>query len=776
MSEKQYTVAVRELCAFAAKAGDLDHRFTPSPTAQDGIEGHQIVAARRGQARRNEVSVTGDYKQLTVRGRADGLIEAEGLLEEVKTYRGDLQRIPANHRALHWAQAKVYGALLCRQLDLDELKVSLVYFEITSQEEAILVEVLEAAELEAFFAAMCESFLAWVERELEHRRCRNAALSDLAFPYESFRPGQRQLAENVYRAARLGRDLTAQAPTGIGKTMATIFPMLKACATEGLDKVFYLTAKGSGQELALSAIATLRASRPDTPLRVLELVSRDKSCEHPGKACNGESCPLARGFYDRLPAARAAAVDGHGLDRVSLREVARAHTVCPYYLTQELVRWSDVVIGDYNYFFDSTALLHLLTLANQWKVGVLVDEAHNLLERARSMYSCELRQARFEGARRRAPSPLQPSMQKLRRAWSGVSKTQTEPYAVHQRIPEAFETAVRDLTAAVTAHIAEFPAEIDGPLLDFYFDALAFNRLAETFGQHSMVDSSAAPPGARAASRTDICIRNVVPALFLKSRYAAAHATVLFSATLSPQRFYADMLGLAADAAFIEVESPFTAEQLDVRIVADISTRWSHREASLAPIVDLIADQYRRAPGNYLAFFSSFDYMERVGAVLKAKFPDVPCWFQIRGSGEVARAAFLRRFDADGSGVGFAVLGGAFSEGIDLPGRRLIGAFIATLGLPQINAVNEEMRRQLQKTFGSGYDYAYLYPGLRKVVQAAGRVIRTTTDRGSLLLIDDRFADPKVRSLLPPWWSPRFSADDARRPSVGFSVSAPGIR
>ena len=730
---KRYVVAVRVLCAFAAKAGDLDHRFTPSPTAQDGIEGHQIVAGRRGQARRNEVNVAGDYKQLTVRGRADGLIEAEGVLEEVKTYRGDLQRMPANHRALHWAQAKVYGALLCRQLDLAELKVSLVYFEIASQEETILVEVVKAAELEAFFAALCESFLAWAERELEHRRLRDAALTELAFPHEGFRAGQRPLAENVYQAARLGRDLAVQAPTGIGKTMATLFPMLKACAKEGLDKVFYLTAKVSGQELALSAIASMRQSRPGLPLRVLELVARNKSCEHPDKACNGESCPLASGFYDKLPAAREAAVEGDALDRVSLRDVARAHTVCPYYLTQELVRWSDVVVADYNYFFDSTALLHGLTLANQWKVGVLVDEAHNLLERARGMYSCELQQMRFEDARRRAPSSLQPPMRKLQRAWSKLSKAQTDPYSLHQRIPEAFEAAVRDLTATMTAHITEFPAEIDGPLLDFYFDALAFNRLAETFGQHSMVDSS-----------------------------AAAHATVVFSATLSPQRFYADMLGLAADTAFLEVESPFTAEQLDVRIVANISTRWSHREASLAPIVDLIADQYRRAPGNYLAFFSSFDYMERVAAVLRTRFPDVPCWFQLRGSDEIARAAFLRRFHVDGCGVGFAVLGGAFSEGIDLPGRRLIGAFIATLGLPQMNAVNEEMRRQLQKTFGSGYDYAYLYPGIRKVVQAAGRIIRTTSDRGSLVLIDNRFADPKVWSLLPTWWSPHIRTDDKR--------------
>jgi Rad3-related DNA helicase len=304
--------------------------------------------------------------------------------------------------------------------------------------------------------------------------------------------------------------------------------------------------------------------------------------------------------------------------------------------------------------------------------------------------------------------------------------------------------------------LAEAPNEVDETLLRFYFDALHFNRLAETFGTHSMFDVSiAAKPGARGTKLTNLCIRNVVPAPFLKARYAAAHATVLFSATLSPQRFYADMLGLAKETAWLEVETPFAPEQLDVRIVDGISTRWHRREASLIPIARLMAEQYASKPGNYLAFFSSFDYMERAAETFRTVQPDVPCWVQARRADEETRSAFLRQFEPDGGGLGFAVLGGAFAEGIDLPGTRLIGAFIATLGLPQINPVNEEMRRRLQATFGAGYDYTYLIPGLRKVVQAAGRVIRTSTDRGSVHLIDDRFSDPTVRALLPAWWSER---------------------
>ncbi len=749
-----YSIAVRELCEFAAKAGDLDHRFTPSPAACDGIAGHQLIAARRGPARRCEVPVSGDYRQLRVRGRIDGLDESARLVEEVKTYRGQLARMPANHRALHWAQAKVYAALLCRQHGWQSVKVCLVYFEITRQDETVLVESHDASALERFFAALCESFLSWAAQEGDHRQRRDHALSLLQFPYADFRAGQRQLAENVFRAARRGQHLLAQAPTGIGKTTATLFPMLKACASEKLDKVFYLTAKGSGQRLASESIARLRAANPGLALRVLELVARDASCEHPGKACHGESCPLARGFYDRLPKARALAVAGGVLDREAVRRIAREHSVCPYYLSQELVRWSDVVIGDYNYFFDSTALLHLLTLTNQWKVAVLVDEAHNLLDRARGMYSAELCQQSFEEAQRLAPAALRRPLVRLQKAWSALPKTQTAPYAVHDAVPKAFDSALLEATSAPTVHLVEAPLEIEQPLLRFYFDALEFQRRAQTFGPHSMFDVSLAakPAGHRVLAK--LCIRNVVPAVFLKQRYAAAHATVLFSATLSPLQFYADMLGLEGQAAWLDIEAPFRPEQLDVRIITDISTRWQERGASLTPIARLVAEHYARAPGNYLAFFSSFDYMESAARSFHTLHPQVPCWSQDRRNDAQSRDVFLKRFEPGGRGIGFAVLGGVFGEGVDLPGDQLVGAFIATLGLPQVNAINEEFRRRLDAMFGKGYEYVYLYPGMRKVVQAAGRVIRSTSDRGSVHLIDARFGRAQVRSLLPSWWRP----------------------
>ena len=793
-----YVVAVRALCEFTARRGDLDLRFTPAPTASEGIAGHAIVAGRRGSDYEAEITLTGTHRTLSVRGRADGYDAALNRLEEVKTYRGDLEAMPGNHRALHWAQALVYGHLLCQTRGLKELHVALVYFDIASQKETVLTQLHGTAALEVFFVEQCERFIDWAMQEEAHRSARNAALSTLAFPYGEFRSGQRELAVSVYRAARDGQNLMAQAPTGIGKTLATIFPLLKACAADQIERIFFLTAKTPGRALAMDAVEMLHASagagangeketetvaeagaRPATsplPLRTLELVARDKACEHPDKACHGDSCPLARGFYDRLDAARSTATSEHRLDRAAVRKAALAHEVCPYYLSQELVRWSDIVVGDYNYYYDSSALLYALTQINQWRVAVLVDEAHNLLDRARRMYTASLEQGAFRAARKSAPAALRKPLDRLNREWNALNRAQTDAYQVHPDVPPRFLGAAQNLIGAVTEQLAEAPLSIDEAQLRFYFDAMHFVSLAEQFGEHSVFDTTLAPDRslARRASGPDpgglyaadvsvsrthtakatstLCVRNVIPAPFLVPRYAAARTTVMFSGTLSPHHFYRDTLGLAEATRWLDVEGPFRAEQLKVHVASHVSTRWRDRERSLVPIVDLIAQQYAGQPGNYLGFLSSFDYLQRVEALMRERYPEVPVWAQEQGMDEAAREAFLARFRAMGRGVGFAVLGGAFSEGVDLVGEQLIGAFIATLGLPQMNDVNEQMRRTMEAKFGNGYDYMYLYPGLQKVVQAAGRVIRTERDVGVVHLIDDRYRRPEVRRLLPRWW------------------------
>ena len=747
-----YSVAVRALCEFTAKVGDLDLRFTPSPSAQEGIVGHRTVASRRNAHYQNEVALEGEYQQLKVRGRADGYDPDSNRLEEVKTYRGDLAAQPANHRQLHWAQVKVYGWLMCQKLGLSEIDLALVYFDIVGEGETVLNQRFDAPDLEQFFKQQCALFLDWARQEMQHRAARNAGAQSLAFPHADFRTGQRTLAESVYKAVCTGRCLMAQAPTGIGKTIGTIFPQLKALAPQQLDKVFFLTAKTPGRKLALDAAQVLYDSSPDLPLRVLELVARDKACEHLDKACHGDSCPLAKGFYDRLPAARQAASQVRLLDQRSLRNVALAHQVCPYYLSQEMARWSDLIVADYNYYFDFGAMLFGLAQLNQWQVSVLVDEAHNLVERARSMYSASLDQYSLKTVRDSAPEALKKPLQRLNREWNALHKDQLAPYQAYAAKPDKLLQALSLCTSAMGDYFNDHPDALTGDLQAFYFDALQWAKVAELFNEHFIFDITKRSFTAKRSSST-LCLRNVVPAEFIRPRLTAARSSVLFSATLSPRHYYADLLGLPADTAWVDEESPFKAEQLQVSIVERISTRFVHRQASLEPIVALIAQQFAAQPGNYLAFFSSFDYLQQVAQLLAERHPQIALWLQSRGMAEAERQAFLDQFTPHSQGIGFAVLGGAFGEGIDLPGARLIGAFIATLGLPQLNPVNEQMKLRMGAIFGAGYDYTYLYPGIQKVVQAAGRVIRSQQDRGVVMLIDDRFGEQRVRQLLPKWWT-----------------------
>ncbi len=782
-----YKIAVRELVEFTAKQGDLDLRFTPAPSAQEGIEGHKLVQSRRPAGYQSEISLHASYRQLHVRGRADGYDGAQNQLEEIKTCRGDVSLMPDNQRALHWAQCRIYGHLWLEakaQASAKEnanetaneiatapettpapegetLRLALVYFDIDSEKEIVFFENHNRASLAHYFNAQCELFLSWAEQELAHRQQRDHALTTLAFPWPEFRHGQRELAAAVYNAQRKACCLMAQAPTGIGKTMATLFPALKACPTQSIDKIFFLTAKTSGRQVALDALQTLAAA----PVRVLELVARDKACEHPELACHGLSCPLARGFYDRLPAARSAALSLMPtgtlmLNQARLREAALQHQVCPWYLSQEMSRWADLIVADYNYYFDISAMLYGLTRQNQWRVSLLIDEAHNLLSRGRSMYSAELDQTRFKQARRQLPPALKKTFAQVQRHWKALlpesraeanaeTENRADSKADYQTLPQppkALLQALQHATGQIADHMVAQAQGLAPEVMRFFFDAHLFIRLAESFDQHSLIDLT------RQGKNTVLSLRNLIPAPFLRERFASCHACTLFSATLGPAEFYRDTLGLPDDCHWVDIDSPFHSQQLKVHLVRHISTRYHARQSSLGALVQLMEQQYQSQPGNYLAFLSSFDYLEQVAERFRQDAPKIPVWQQTRPMDEAARQAFLQRFTEHGRGIGFAVLGGNFGEGIDLPGARLIGAFIATLGLPQYNPINEILMQRMQSQFGHGYAYAYLYPGLQKVVQAAGRVIRGPSDQGTLYLIDDRFARLEVKALLPNWW------------------------
>ena len=791
-----FTVSVRSLCEFTAKAGDLDRRFTPSATALEGLLGQAAVVARRGPGYQSELALEGRSGSLRVRGRADGFDAGRNCLEEIKTVRGHPDDIPENRRHLHWAQLETYGALLCRQRRLPEVELALVYVDAVTQSETVLRELRSAAELGAAFEARCQRFAAWAGQEAAHRSLRNAALSALPFPPGEFRPGQRALAEAVYRAAVSGRCLLAQAPTGIGKTLATLYPLLRTMPGQRLDKIAYLTCKGTGRITALDALQQLRDAMPARPLRVLALVAKAQACEHPDKACHGDACPLARGFYDRLPAARAEAVAAGWQDPAAQRRIALGHGICPYYLGQELLRWADVVVGDVHHAFDPNGQLFGLSQALDWRLGLLVDEAHNLVDRARRMYSASLSLQQIRAALQAAPAGLRPGFNRLIQAATQTAPqtaTQTATQAATQvtgppgagyqafdAVPDGLVEALQALDAALGEHLQGMPAAT-GPLLDFYFEASRFQRAADRFGAHSLFDVQRGPAGPSSepphrpgsavgavapasasphapaavpggAGAATLSIRNVVPGAFLRARFAACHTTILFSATLAPQAYQQDLLGLPEDTAWIDLPAAFAPGNLVVQIADQLSTRYPHRAASLDAVVDLMARQFNQHPGNYLAFFSSFDYLAQASDRLGARHPGLPQWRQSRAMDAGARGDFLGRFVRDGRGVGFAVLGGAFAEGVDLPGTRLIGAFIATLGLPPVSPVQQQFRQRLDTLFGPGHGYADLVPGLQKVVQAAGRVLRSPEDRGWLWLMDGRYARPKVLALLPPAW------------------------
>jgi len=735
------SVAVRVLCQFTAKRGDLDLRFTPAPSAREGIAGHIIVASRRGRDYQTEVTLEGTYDGLQVRGRADGYDTKERRLDECKTYRGELARMPDNHRALHWAQAKMYGAMLCRKQKLREIRLALVYYDVDTEHETVLAENFRADDLQTFFEEHCAQYATWGRAELEHRQARDRALLSMSFPYE-FYPAQRELAETVYRVAALGEHLLAQAPTGVGKTMGTLFPMLKAMGAGKIDRIFYLTAKTTGRQLAIDALQAL--ATPEIKLRVLEITAREKVCRYPDSACHGDSCPLAKKFYDRLPGARAMALQGGMMTQKVIGAAAIEHGICPYFLSQELARWSDVIIGDYNYYFDQSAFLYGLAQEQGWRVGVLVDEAHNLIERARRMYSGAIDAETLRRARKEAPELLRTAIERLSNEFQRIANAQQVPYQV-------YEIAPKSLLKALDTYISRHSALADQAMLfpehvqKLFFDALAFHGLAEDFAEHSLFDITH-------PEHATFMIRNVVPAPFLKLRFAHTKCVVLFSATLSPREFYQDLLGLPDTTRWLDVESPFSPDQLEVQVVRHISTRYQHRGDSIAPMVELIVRQFERMPGNYLVFASSFDYLARIAEALDRAAPHIPNRLQVRNMSESERKQFLEGFAPEGRSLALAVLGGAFGEGIDLPGERMIGAFIATLGLPQLNEVSEQMRVRMDELFDAGYAYTYLYPGLQKVIQAAGRVIRTQHDRGIVYLIDDRFARREVRELLPKWW------------------------
>lgn len=753
------SVSVRALAAFSAKSGDLDRKFTPGPSAQEGIEGHKQVTLRRNKNYRTEISLSIHYQDLLIRGRADGYDTEKNCLEEIKTFYGDFEKIPANHQTLHWAQAKLYGWIFCTRQVLDNITLALVYFHLGDQEEHRLEQTFNADELASYGQELAEKYWQWQQRVDARLHQLTLWIAQLTFPHSKFRPAQRQMAEAVYKTAATGRVLLAEAPTGTGKTLASIFPAIKALNSTGVDKIFYLTAKTTGKRLALDNLQLLTTDSITTPLRVLELTAQEKICLEPGKVCAGDSCIFARNFYEKLAVARQAASQIPLLTRQALTQLAYEHQICPYYLGMEMSRWADIVVADYNYYFDSSSLLYGLTREFNWHPYVLVDECHNLLDRGRQMYSAELSRGELLAAKRVAPKSINKLLTRVNRLWLDLLKTlifSPNKLTLLQTIPESFNLA---LTAFSNSYIEFLQQHPEHPvqhsqLQQFFFKVLNYQMKSELVDDDYCIDMQSS------GNKDEILtLRNLIPARLLAERLAVAHSACFFSATLRPAHFYRELLGLPENTVCIQVPSPFQPEQLIVRITRHLSTRYRDRPQAIEPIGQIIKQQLQADRGNYLVFFSSYDFLQQVQQQLVADLcaQDFILVTQSRNMSEKDREVFIEQFSSQQNLLGLAVLGGAFSEGIDLPGDALKGVFVATLGLPQFNPVNEQLRLRMQGVFQQGYNFTYLYPGIQKVVQAAGRVIRTQEDKGYLWLLDERFAQPGIRCLLPDWW--KISAD-----------------
>lgn len=766
-------LSVRHLVEFLLCTGSIDNRFVGFDRAQEGARLHRILqrnAAKQYPDYQAEVFLKESiaYKgiQYTIEGRADGIFtDSDGTvtIDEIKTTALPPDAITGEQSPEHWAQGQVYAAIFARQNNLKALRVQLTYYQIDEEVTLQFSHDYSADELWAILTDLLRDYTPWAQRSAQEQQQRTTDLQGLTFPFPNYRPGQKALIREVYTACQEGGQLLCQAPTGIGKTMSVLFPALKALGNGVGGPIFYLTARGTTRAAAEDALSLLRQHTPSLQLRSVTLTAKDKICLCESHECNPESCPYANGYFERRKTAIWDALDRFSLTAKSLRELADKHLVCPFELGLDVSLWSDVIIGDYNYLFDPVVRLRRF-FDGHGDYVFLVDEAHNLPDRARDMHSASLTKSAVYDAKKRlgkGKSPLKNALTKVNTLlveWRHRCEAQ-EQNANGERFgkvlfqkerDETFDRALQQLCEPLQNWLDEHREhnETHEALLQLYFSIHAWLRVAETFNEHFVLQTAAYGSEVRL---TQLCLD---PSAFLAEDFARGRAAVLFSATLAPASYYKDLCGLP-EAHAVALRSPFPAAHLGLFCACDVSTRYKDRDTSINKIVEYLAALVHAKAGNYLAFFPSYAYLQQVYEHFRERYPSVPTTKQESGLDEAGRIAFLAQFVPNPSGtlLGFAVLGGIFGEGVDLIGNRLIGAAIIGPGLPQIGPRQEQMKEYFEQTRGSGFDYAYRYPGMNKVLQAAGRVIRTPLDKGVLLLLDDRFVSPGYRTLMPPHWS-----------------------
>lgn len=762
-------LSVRELVEFVLRSGSIDRRFTGVDRAAQGSRIHRKLQKAAGENYTAEVPMKAervvDEICYRLEGRADGILrEADGIvIDEIKTTAAPAERLTADFSELHWAQAKCYAAFYCADNNVSALTVQLTYYQIDTDEVIRHRRVYTALELEAFLQQTLHLYTPWAQLRQNWQQVRNASLQALNFPFENYREGQYRLAGAVYRTVQAGGRLFAEAPTGIGKTISTLFPALKAMGKGSGERIFYLTAKTLTRTAAQDAVQRMRVSSAGAlRLKTLTLTAKDKICFGTERDCIPEACPYANGYYDRINSALYQFLQqADSFDRDAIAGFARENTLCPFELALDLTLFCDCIICDYNYLFDPVvSLQRFFTEGGDYIF--LVDEAHNLVDRARDMYSADLRKSDFYAVKKqvgKTSRKLSNALKKVndifveQRHRCEEAPVSTGRYSHTLVQPKGEET----LTKAVTAFVSTAQdwlddhreGELHAAVLELYFQSRFFLRIAELYDEHFTTLIS--------AYGSEVCCRQLCldASPFLSASLALGRAAVLFSATLSPMEYFIQTLGGGEQAARLRLNSPFPRQNLCLLAADTVSTKYADREATLLCVARMIETVVRAKNGNYLIFAPSYVYMQAVAQQFSSLCPDIPLCLQESGMDEAARENFLARFCSRPGQtlVGFCVLGGIFSEGIDLVGDRLIGTVIVGVGLPQIGPEQDALKEYYQQTLGAGFAYAYQYPGMNKVLQAAGRVIRTPTDRGVVLLVDTRYASSGYRTLLPLHWA-----------------------
>jgi Rad3-related DNA helicase len=790
MDQDVIKISVRNLVEFVLRQGDLDNRFTSNVRALEGTRIHQKIQQQykdkiigdKSATYNCEVSLKYEiiYRKFKflIEGRADGIILEDDCvtIDEIKTVTRPLEMIDATYNPLHLAQVKCYAYIYAYENKLDYICVQLTYYNINDHKVKFIKEKINIEDLRGFFIDILDKYYKWVELKKDWNDIRNKSIDDLKFPFKSYRTGQRKLAAVVYGTIRDKKRLFVQAPTGIGKTISTIFPSIKALATQKLSTIFYLTAKTTTRATAEETLKIMfeRGLR----LKSITITAKEKVCLNDDTACNPEHCEYARGHYNRVNEAIFEIINSEDLiTRDKIIKYSKKFQICPFEFCLDTALFCDYVICDYNYAFNPRVYLRRFFDESSEKNVLLIDEAHNLVDRSRDMFSAEIYKKSFLHIKKfikKEDNKILKCLNKINSYMLDLKKNcnlefkdlkdklsgdivyiKKNIYAQKSKMSEIYF-----LLKNFSSQIEEWMIKNAGQtgydeILDEYFTVNNFIRIYEIYNDNFITYIE------NMAGDLKVKILCIDPSTLLDERMKSAEASILFSATLSPMNYFKDILGGRAEDYNMTLLCPFERRNREILISSNISTVYRSREESCLPIINYIKTVVSRRTGNYIVFFPSYGYMDRVYELFIEKFPDVKTSIQKSGMSESEREKFLNDFKEDSkeSFISFAVLGGLFSEGIDLKGDKLIGSIIVGVGLPKISFERDIIMDFFNKKNGLGYEYSYMYPGMNKILQAAGRVIRTESDRGVILLIDKRFMTVKYKKLFPREWYPNHIID-----------------